>query len=90
VNPVGLTTAEEANEHPVAQPTAERVKAPDGTLACQVIVPPGNACGAVAEAMIVWPRDPDSPKAPACLECAGRMRELAKSFGSNVKLESLT
>lgn len=89
MNPVGLTTAEEASEHPTPQPAPERTKAPEGTPACQVIVPPGAVCGAPAEARIVW-QDPEAQKTPACLECAGRMRELAKSFGSNIKLETLT
>ena len=89
MNPVGLTRAEEAIEHPAPAPV-EQPKAPAGAIACQVVVPTGNVCGAVAQAQIVWIRDLEAAKTPACLGCAGRMRELAKSFGSDIKLEPLT
>jgi len=90
MNPVGLTRAEEANEHAPTAPSGERPKAPEGTPACQVVTQSGQACGVAAEARIVRVRDPEADKTPACLDCAGRMRELAQSFGSNIKLESLT
>jgi hypothetical protein len=91
VNPIGLTRAEEAGERAPAASATAQPKAPAGALACRVVVtPPGEACGAAAVALIVWPRDPEADKTPACFECAGRMREVARSFGSDIRLEPLT
>jgi hypothetical protein len=88
VNPIGLTRAEEAHEHPTEAPGA-RPPAPPGTRACQVVLPDakdGNVCGAAADLHIVWS---DGDRTPACLECAARMRAVARSFSSNVRLEPL-
>jgi len=89
VNPAGLTRAEEEKEHAPAPPTEGRPKAPEGAPACRVVVPPGKSCGVAAEVRIVWPRDPDADPTPACLECAGRLREIARTFGSDVRVEPL-
>ena len=89
MNPVGLTTSEEEKERAPTSPAAPQPKAPPGTASCRIVVlPGGDVCGAVATLLIVWSRDPEADKTPACLECAGRMREVARSFGSDVKLES--
>ncbi len=90
MNPAGLARAEEEKERAPAPPTADRPRAPEGALACQVVVtPPGEVCGVAAKALIAWPHDPDAPRTPACLECAGRMRQLAQSHGSDVQVEPL-
>jgi len=90
VNPAGLTRAEEEKERAPGPPAADRPIAPGGTLACQVVVPPGDACGVAAEVRIVWPRDPDAARTPACLACAARMRAVARTFGADVRVESLS
>jgi hypothetical protein len=89
MNPIGLTRAEEESEHAPTVSTPDRTQAPEGILACAVVVPPGVACGAAAETWIRWPRDPEAAKTPACRECGGRMREIARSHGSDVALEPL-
>ena len=90
MNPVGLTRAEEASERAPAASATAQPQAAAGARACQVVVtPPGEACGAPAVVHIVWPREPEAEKTPACLECAGRMREVARSFGTNIRVELL-
>lgn len=75
MNPVGLTSAEQAQES-AAAPVPHR-PAPAGVAQCQIVVPAtGTACGAVATGRIVWP---DRTKTAACADCARLMNLKAKS-----------
>jgi hypothetical protein len=75
VNPIGLTSAEAAQETS-GKLTAHR-PAPAGTASCQVVLlPAGNACGAAATGWIVWP---DKTKTAACADCARDMDMKARS-----------
>lgn len=87
MNPIGLTSAEQAQE----AETVPVVKqpAPEGAVQCRItVLPDGEACGAAATGQIVWNRD--DPKTPACDDCAQRMGMMARSAGSDIRFEPLT
>jgi hypothetical protein len=88
VNPIGLTRAEEEKEQTTA-PLMHQPPAPAGTRQCVATLPPdGAVCGAEARWLVVW-RDPESPKSPACTDCAKRFQALARSHGSDIGVEPL-
>ena len=86
MNPIGLTQAEEASQQQPAA-TAPAVKAAPGAPSCRITVPPdGEACGATVQCVIVWS---DNERTPACFNCALRMRQLAESHRTILRVEEL-
>lgn len=77
MNPIGLTSAEQAQE--TTTPPIARQPAPAGAPQCRITVPGGDACGASATGRIVWP---DRTKTPACADCAQQMALKAQSAGA--------
>ena len=77
MNPIGLTSAEQAQE--TTTPPIARQPAPAGAVPCRITVPGGDACGAAATGRIVWP---DRTKTPACADCAQQMALKAQSAGA--------
>lgn len=85
MNPIGLTSAEQAQEAPT--PTTQR-PAPPGVVSCPIIVlPEGKACGAAATGWIVW--NSTDPKTPACADCAQRMSAQARTVGGSIGFEPM-
>jgi hypothetical protein len=83
--PIGLTRAEEAAEHPAAEPRIV-VRAEPGRPVCRVALPSGGDCLAEAVRVIVWH---DGQTTLACVECAERMRQLAGSHRTTLRIEPL-
>ena len=84
-NPIGLTQAEEANQQqPATTPTA---RAAAGQPSCRITMPPdGEACGSAVEWRIVWH---DGEKTLACTNCVLRMRQLAESHRTILRVEPI-
>ena len=84
MNPVGLTQAEEAVEHPRAVPSTAAKAAP-GEPSCRVVVPPsGEACGGRASRRLVWP---DGDATLACADCAALMVQQAEAHSARQRVD---
>lgn len=65
--------------------TEKATPAPKGTPSCRVVVlPDGQACGAIATLKIVWS---DGDVTLACVDCADRMATLAQSHKTTITIK---
>lgn len=88
MNPIGLTIAEEARERRSTAPPVTRGVRPPGVPGCQATtVPDGSACAAEAGYVIVWS---DGDRSLVCGDCALRLRLLAESHRTTLRVSRLT